>query len=98
METFVVPSALQASVADTVSNVTSTAAVITGGAALMGSSLPAGSDEASALASANTSVHAANFLAVAAMGLSDMARYAGNIAMANATYEMVDDANASQFI
>ena len=98
METFVVPSALQASVADTVSNATSTAAVITGGAALMGSPAPASTDEASALASANTSVHAANFLAVAALHIADMARYAGNIAMANATYEMVDDANAAQFL
>ena len=98
METYVVPAALLAAVTDTVSNVATTAAVVDGAAALISAPLPAGSDEASALASANTSAHSANFLAVAAHSFIEMARYAGNIGLCDATYEAVDAANGAQFI
>lgn len=98
METYVVPAALLGSVTDTVSNVATTASIVAGGAPMIAAPLPAGSDEASALATANTSVHAANFLAVAAAGFMEMARYAGNVGLCEANYEIVDAANASQFL
>jgi len=98
VETYVVPAALQAAVSDTVSNVATTAGVIDGAAVMISAPLPAGSDEASALASASTSAHSANFLAVAAHSFIEMARYAGNIGLCDATYEMVDAANGSQFV
>lgn len=98
METFVVPEALLASVADTVSNVVTTAAVVDGGAVAISTPAPAGSDEASALATANTSLHSANFLAVAALSFADMGMYAGNIGLCDAGYEAVDAANGAQFL
>lgn len=98
METYVVPAALLGSVTDTVSNVATTAAIVTAGAPLMTAPLPAGSDEASALATANAAAHAANFLAVAAPGFAEMARYAGNVGMCEANYTTVDSANGSQFL
>ena len=98
METYVVPAALMGSVTDTVSNVATTASIVAGGAPVIAAPLPAGSDEASALATANTSVHSANFLAVAAAGFAEMARYAGNVGLCQANYEMVDAANGTQFL
>ena len=91
------PAALLAAVTDTVSNVSTTAGVVDGAAVMISAPLPAGSDEASALATANTSAHSANFLGVAAHSFVEMARYAGNIGMCDVTYEAVDDANATQF-
>jgi hypothetical protein len=86
------------SIADVVSNVVTTAGVVAGGAPIMAAPAPAGTDEASVLATANTSAHTANFLAVAATGFMELTRYAGTIGMADAAYEIVDGANAAQFL
>lgn len=93
-----VPAALLAGVTDTVSNVATTASIVAAAAPIITAPLPAGSDEASALATANTSAHSANFLAVAAASFIEMARFAGNVGMCEATYQTVDAANATQFL
>lgn len=85
-------------IADVVSNVAGTAGVIDGGAPVMMSPVPAGTDEASVLATANTSAHSANFLAVVAAGLQELTRYAGALGVADANYSMVDAANGTQFL
>ncbi|MFZ2242899.1 MAG: PE domain-containing protein [Gordonia amarae] len=98
MITNVVPSALLGSVGEVVSNTVTTATVVDGGSVLMCSAAPAGSDEASVLASANTTAHTANFLAVASTAFVEMGRFAGALGAVSAGYEVVDDANGAQFI
>jgi hypothetical protein len=98
VETYVVPAALLASVGDTVSNVVATAGIVNGAAPLIAAPLPAGTDEASVLATANAAVHSANFLAVAAAAFAGMAHYAGTIGLVEGAYETVDAANGTQFV
>lgn len=98
MITNVVSPVMLTSVAEVASNVASTAGVIDGGAPVIMAPAPAGTDEASALATANTSAHSADLLATSAMGFLELARFAGTLGIANANYEMVDDANATQFL
>jgi len=50
------------------------------------------------LATANVSESTADFLAVAANGFLELARYAGTIGTADASYALVDEANAAQFL
>lgn len=90
--------ALLAAVNDTVTNVAATAAVVDGAAPLIVAPPPAGSDEASALATVNTTAHSANFLAVAALNFEEMSRYAGNIGMCEAATDIADTANGAQFV
>jgi hypothetical protein len=89
---------MMASVADVVSNAATTAGVIDGGAPVIMAPAPAGTDEASALATANTSAHAADLLATAAMGFLQMAQFAGTLAVTDASYTTVDAANSTQFV
>jgi len=78
--------------------VTTTASVVTGGAPVITLPPPAGTDEASALATANTSLQSATFLLAAAQSFLELGRYAGSIGYCNASYEIVDGANGSQFL
>jgi PE family len=89
---------MMAATVETASNVATTAGVITGAAPAVTAPPPAGTDEASALATANTSVHAADFLATSAQAFLEMARYAGTIALADGSYTVVDAANCAQFV
>jgi hypothetical protein len=89
---------MMAGIADVVSNVATTAGVVDGGAPLISAPPPAGTDEASALATVNTSAHSANFLSVSALGFMEMAHYAGTLGIADASYEIVDAANGTQFL
>lgn len=95
METHVVPEALLAAVNDTVSNVTATATVVLGAAPLIAAPAPAGTDDASALATASAAAHAANFLAVATHGMTELGAYAAAIGQCAVTYQLVDAANAA---
>ncbi|MGH3582724.1 MAG: PE domain-containing protein [Mycobacterium sp.] len=98
MITNVESSVMMGSIAEVVSNVASTAGVIDGGAPVLMAPVPAGTDEASMLATANTSAHSADLLGTAAMGFLELARYAGALGVANASYEIVDSANGTQFL
>ncbi len=98
VETFVTPAALMAAVTDTVSNTATTGAVVASAAPVIAAPLPAGTDEASALAVANCVAHAANFLGVAAAQLGQMAAFAGTIGLCDAAFETVDAANGTQFL
>ncbi|RFZ63034.1 hypothetical protein DE4576_04973 [Mycobacterium marinum] len=98
MITNVESAVMMASIAEVASNVASTAAVIDGGAPALTASVPAGTDEASVLATANTSAHSADLLGTAAAGLLELARFAGTLGVADASYEVVDAANGTQFL
>ena len=89
---------MMASVADVVSNAAATAGVIDGGAPVIMAPAPAGTDEASALATANTSAHAADLLGTAHLGFLELARYADTLAITDASYTTVDAANSTQFL
>lgn len=90
---------MQGGVMDVTSNVMVTAGVIDGGAPLMvGASVVAGTDEASALASLNTTAHTANFLGVSAMGFFEMARFAGALGACDFGYTAEDAANSTMFV
>jgi hypothetical protein len=91
-------SVMLGAITEVVSNVATTAGVVAGGAPIMTAPAPAGTDEASALATANVSESTADFLAVAANGFLELARYAGTIGTADASYALVDEANAAQFL
>ncbi|SON61874.1 hypothetical protein MSIMFI_03393 [Mycobacterium simulans] len=93
--THVVPEALLAGVVDVVSNAATTASVVAGTAPGTIAPPVAGTDEASALASLNTSVHAAEFLATAAHGTFTLGHYAGALGNSGVAYEVVDDGNAA---
>jgi hypothetical protein len=96
--TNVASSVMVASIAEVANNVAATAAVIDGGAPVIMAPAPAGSDEASALATVNTSAHSADLLGTSAMGFLELARFAGTLGVADASYEMVDAANGAQFL
>ncbi|CQD02018.1 PE domain-containing protein [Mycobacterium timonense] len=98
MITNVVSPVMLASVADVASNVAATAGIIDGGAPVIMAPAPAGTDEASALATVNTSAHSADLLGTAAAGFLELARLAGTLGVTDANYSMVDDANATQFL
>lgn len=98
MITNVESAAMLAGMADVVSNVVSTAGVVDGGAPVIMAPPPAGTDEASALATVNTSAHSANFLATSALGFLAMSHYAGTLGIADASYAIVDAANGAQFL
>ncbi|KAA1249871.1 PE domain-containing protein [Mycobacterium simiae] len=98
MITNVESAVMMASIADVVSNVASTAGVIDGAAPVIMAPAPAGTDEASALATMNTSAHSADLLGTSALGFLELARYAGALGVADASYEIVDAANGSQFL
>lgn len=98
MITNVESAVMTASIGDVVSNVAATAGVIDGGAPVIMAPAPAGTDEASALATVNTSAHSADLLGTAAMGFLELARFAGTLGVADASYEAVDAANGSQFL
>lgn len=89
---------MMAGVADVASNVASTAGVIAGGAPVIMAPVPAGTDEASMLATANTSAQSADLLGTASMGFLELARYAGTLGVVDASYTTVDAANGSQFL
>ncbi|MCV7200188.1 PE domain-containing protein [Mycobacterium angelicum] len=95
MITQVETEALLAGVVDVVSNAATTASVVAGGAPAGIAPAPAGADEASALASMNTSVHTAEFLATAAQGTFLLGHYAGTLGITGLGYEVVDDGNAA---
>jgi hypothetical protein len=90
--------AMMAAIADVVSNVAHTAGAVNGGAPMIMAPPPAGADEASALATVNTSAHSAHFLSTAAQGFLHMAHYAGTLGVADASYEITDGANGMQFL
>lgn len=98
MITNVESAVMMSSVADVASNVASTASVIAGGAPVIMAPVPAGTDEASMLATANTSAQSADLLGTASMGFLELTRYAGTIGAANASYTIVDAANGSQYL
>lgn len=87
-----------ASVTDVASNVASTASVIAGGAPVIIAPVPAGTDEASMLATANTSAQSADLLGTASMGFLELARFAGTLGAANTSYTVVDAANGTQYL
>lgn len=95
--TSVETTAMTASMTDVVSNTVATAGIVAGGAPAL-APLPAGTDEASALATANVALHSANFLAVAAASFAHLGLYAGALGFANAGYEITDLANGSMFL
>lgn len=91
--------ALYAGVIDVVSNASTTAGVVAGGAPMMGATLPAGTDEASVLASGNTSLHAANFVGVAATAAMLLGvQYGGQLGSCAFNYDLVDGANAMSLV
>ncbi|MFN6548135.1 hypothetical protein [Mycolicibacterium nivoides] len=98
MITNVQSSVMMASVADVASNVASTAAVIDGGAPIMMAPAPAGTDEASMLATANTSAHSADLLGTSVAGFMELARLAGALGVVDASVTIVDTANGAQFL
>lgn len=98
MITNISSSVMMASVADVVSNVAATAGVIDGGAPVIMAPAPAGTDEASALATANTSAHAADLLGTSMLGFLELGRFAGTLGITDASYTTVDAANSTQFL
>lgn len=93
--TFVIPQALYAGVADVAGNAATTAAVVSGGAPAIVAPPPAGADEASALATINTTAHSANFLATAANAVLELGRHAAQLGATGLLYEATDAANAA---
>lgn len=97
MITNVESGAMMGALADVVSNAASTASIVAGGAPAIMAPVPAGTDEASALASANTGVHSANFLATSAAGFVELVQYAAVLGGVDAAFTATDTANATQF-
>jgi hypothetical protein len=93
--TTVIPTALLTGVTDVVSNAATTASVVAGGAPAIVAPPVAGTDEASALATVNTTAHSANFLATAAQSVLEQGHYAGQLGSTGLMYEAVDAANAA---
>lgn len=81
-----------------IANVASTSAVLAGEAPTMTGAVPAGTDEASVMASANVTAHTAQFMGTAAKAALEMGRYGMKLATTAATYEVVDDANSTMFL
>jgi hypothetical protein len=96
--TMVIPAALYAGVTDVVSNAATTASVVAGGAPAIVAPPPAGADEASALATMNTTAHSANFLATAASSVMEMGRHAAQLGATGLMYEAIDAANAAAIL
>lgn len=88
---------LLAGVDDVVTNVTDAAAAVAAGVQAVTAPAVAGTDEASALASLNTGVHGANFLAIAGQAFIELGRYAGALGSAYGTYANTDAANGTMF-
>lgn len=98
MITNVESAVMTAGLTDVVSNVAATAGVVEVGSPMIMAPAPAGTDEASALATVNTSAHSANFLSVAALGFLEMAHYAGALGVVDASYAITDSANGATFL
>ncbi|MCB1264289.1 MAG: PE domain-containing protein [Mycobacterium sp.] len=88
---------LMAGVDDVVANVTGAASAVAAGVQAVTAPAVAGTDEASALASLNTGVHGASFLAIAGQAFVELARYAGVLGSAYGTYAETDAANGAVF-
>lgn len=96
--TMVTPAALYAGVTDVVSNAATTAAVVAGGAPAIVAPAPAGADEASALATMQTTAHSANFLATAAATVLELGHHAAQLGAIGLNYEAIDAANAAAML
>ena len=95
MPTTVIPQALHAGVIDVVSNAATTASVVAGGAPAIIAPPPAGADEASALATMQTTAHSANFLATAANAVLELGHHGAQLGATALMYEATDAANAA---
>ncbi len=78
-------------------NVATTAGVVTGGASVVAATVPAGVDDVSALASAASAAHAANFLAVSAVDHAEFAHYGVSLASVAGGYLLTDTAGVTHF-